>query len=108
MAATTTYAQTSLSDSLQTHPTTAAQAKAFTAPTSLSYPGGTGEMTPPSEKDGLAHGGQANGVNGTVNGQVIKQGDMASGSGAAPTPAATPQAVSNGPTGVSGIVPTLQ
>lgn len=90
-------------DSLNAHPLTAAQAKAFTAPTSLSYPGGTGDLTPPSEKDGLAHGGQSNGA----NGQVIKSGDAA-GSGAAPTtPAATP-GPANGPQGVSGIVPTLQ
>ncbi|KPI35858.1 TATA-box-binding protein [Cyphellophora attinorum] len=40
-------------DTLTTHPATAQQAKAFTSPSSLSYPGGTGDLTPPSEKDGL-------------------------------------------------------
>ena len=44
-------------DSLTSHPSTAEQAKAFTAPHSLSYPGGytdaAGNITPPSsEKDG--------------------------------------------------------
>lgn len=104
MATTSAYAQPPQMDSLNAHPTTAAAAKAFTAPTSLSYPGGTGDLTPPSEKDGLAHGGQANGA----NGQVVKPGDNAGGPGAAPTtPAATP-GPANGPQGVSGIVPTLQ
>lgn len=72
-------------ESLTTHPSTAQQAKAFTAPTSLSYPGGAGDLTPPSsEKDGQ----QQNNGNGVTPA----------------TPAATPGA---GP-GVSGIVPTLQ
>ncbi|EFX01427.1 RNA polymerase 1 and 3 transcription factor complex component [Grosmannia clavigera kw1407] len=50
------YTQTSM-DSLNSHPATAAQARAFTAPTSLSFPGGTDTMTPPSEKDGNAPNG---------------------------------------------------
>ena len=86
-------------DSLTTHPSTAQQAKAFTSPASLSFPGGTGDLTPPSsEKDGQ------NAQGGNVNGQ---QGANAtsSGSGVNPsTPAATPGATQ----GVSGIVPTLQ
>ena len=76
-----------------THPATAQQAKAFTAPASLSFPGGAGELTPPSsEKDGHHQ------TNGYGNGQL-------QGSGVIPsTPAATPGAGQ----GVSGIVPTLQ
>lgn len=98
-------------DTLTTHPSTALQAKAFTSPASLSYPGGTGDLTPPSEKDGnQANGstGHANGTNGYVNGQPQHNGGNAThqGNGVTPTtPAATPGA---GQTGVSGIVPTLQ
>ncbi|MCJ1473811.1 TATA-box-binding protein [Lambiella insularis] len=98
-------------DSLTTHPATALQAKAFTSPASLSYPGGAGDLTPPSEKDGsnqaLGISGQPSGANGYLNGQQ-KQGGNATteGNGVTPTtPAATPGAVQNG---VSGIVPTLQ
>lgn len=81
-----------------THPSTAQQAKDFTAPTSLSYPGGAGHLTPPSsEKDGQSQ--SANGRNGIANGQ------SQNGTGVTPaTPAATPGAGQ----GVSGIVPTLQ
>jgi len=71
-------------DSLTTHPATAQQAKAFTAPTSLSFPGGAGELTPPSsEKDSQQ---QNNAVNGVA------------------TPAATPGTQNS----ASGIIPTLQ
>ncbi|MCJ1431403.1 TATA-box-binding protein [Xylographa pallens] len=98
-------------DSLTTHPSTALQAKAFTSPASLSYPGGAGDLTPPSEKDGsnqaLGTSGQATGANGYANGQQKPGGNAASeGNGVTPTtPAATPGAIQNG---VSGIVPTLQ
>jgi transcription initiation factor TFIID TATA-box-binding protein len=81
-------------ESLTTHPSTAQQAKAFTSPASLSFPGGAGDLTPPSsEKDGqnLNGGSYANGKNAQSQGQVAPQ-----------TPSATPGA------GVSGIVPTLQ
>lgn len=83
-----------------THPSTAEQAKQFTAPTSLSYQNGAGHLTPPSsEKDGQSQ--QANGRNGFANGQ--SQG--ANGNAVTPaTPAATPGAGQ----GVSGIIPTLQ
>ncbi|KAL1958239.1 hypothetical protein VTO42DRAFT_4747 [Malbranchea cinnamomea] len=84
-------------ESLTTHPSTAQQAKAFTSPASLSFPGGAGDLTPPSsEKDTSgADNGQANG----------QQGVAGSGNGTTPaTPAATPGTVA----GVSGIVPTLQ
>lgn len=97
-------------DTLTTHPSTAQQAKAFTSPASLSYPGGAAELTPPSSE--VESGRQTNGVgakNGMMNGgshQQTVNGDAANGqNGATPaTPAATPGA---GPT-ASGIVPTLQ
>lgn len=98
-------------DSLTTHPSTALQAKAFTSPASLSYPGGTGDLTPPSEKDGSnqAHGtaGQTNGANGYAYGKQTQGGNANhDGNGVTPTtPAATPAAAQ---TGLSGIVPTLQ
>jgi len=86
-------------ESLTTHPSTAQQAKAFTSPASLSFPGGAGDMTPPSsEKDGLAQ----NGMLGLANGQ--QQGANVTSGVAPATPAATPGAGQ----GVSGIVPTLQ
>lgn len=93
-------------DTLTTHPSTAQQAKAFTSPSSLSFPGGAAELTPPSsETDG---GRQSNiaAKNGVTNGHQPAGGDSTSAqNGVAPaTPAATPGA---GPT-VSGIVPTLQ
>ncbi|KAI9889536.1 MAG: TATA-box-binding protein [Vezdaea aestivalis] len=96
-------------DTLTTHPSTAQQAKAFTSPSSLSFPGGAGDLTPPSsEKDGASRlqGNQPNSLNGNVNGNAQQVADTTSnGAGVTPaTPAATPSA---GP-GVSGIVPTLQ
>ena len=91
-------------DTLTTHPSTAQQAKAFTSPASLSFPGGAGDLTPPSEKDGQS---QANGNFGNANGQQQQGGSaVQTGQGVTPTtPAATPGAAQ---TGVSGIVPTLQ
>ena len=85
-----------------THPSTAQQAKDFTAPSSLSFPGGAGHLTPPSsEKDGSSQ--QANGNrNGFVNGQQSGSNPVQQ----AVTPAATPGQPGQG--GVSGIVPTLQ
>lgn len=82
-------------DSLNSLPSTALQAKNFSAPTSLSFPGGITDITPPSsEKDEKF---QANGIN---NGEQV---GAAQGNGVTPaTPAATPAA------GLSGIVPTLQ
>lgn len=84
---------------ITTHPSTAAQAKSFTAPGSLSFPGGAGELTPPSsEKDGF------NQTNGAYQGQQTGA-NASNGNGVTPaTPAATPGAGQ----GVSGIVPTLQ
>lgn len=86
-------------DQIQTHPNNAAQAKNFIAPGSLSFPGGAGELTPPSD-------GQ---VQKAMNGQQqqVAQGHV--GNGVAPaTPAATPGTTTGATTGVSGIVPTLQ
>jgi transcription initiation factor TFIID TATA-box-binding protein len=80
-------------DQIQTHPATAAQAKTFVAPGSLSFPGGAGELTPPSTE------GEKQ------NGQVKQGGPVQNGNGVTPaTPVATPGATQ----GVSGIVPTLQ
>lgn len=87
-------------DSLTTHPSTAQQATAFTSPASLSFPGGAGELTPPSEKDGNP---QANGTSGAYqSGQQQQKGVDAplNGNGVTPTtPAATPGAGQ----GVSGL-----
>ncbi|KAF3937984.1 hypothetical protein ABW19_dt0205794 [Dactylella cylindrospora] len=81
-------------DSLTTHPATPLQAKAFTGPSSLSFPGGAGDLTPPStETDRQGQKSQAEG----------NQDLSAPGAVQTPaTPAATPS------NGVSGIVPTLQ
>lgn len=81
------------------HPANAMQAKAFTAPTSLSYPGGAGDLTPPSsDAEGQKAQQQSSNGNSSMQGQ-----DAATGNAPA-TPAATP----GGGPGVSGIVPTLQ
>jgi transcription initiation factor TFIID TATA-box-binding protein len=75
-------------DGIQTHPSNPAQAKAFTAPGSLSFPGAAMELTPP----GFANGG-------------AQVGQAANGAGVTPaTPAATPAATQAG----SGLTPTLQ
>lgn len=74
---------------LQSHPATAAQARAFTGAGSLSMPGGLQEHTPPS--------GEADKRN--ANGQPA-------GTGVTPaTPVATPVATTQGG---SGLTPTLQ
>ena len=84
-------------DAIQTHPSTAVQAKAFTAPGSLSFPSGAGDLTPPSSE-----GDKQNSQRGNQQQQGAQPGN---GNGVTPaTPAATPGAVQ----GVSGIVPTLQ
>jgi len=92
-------------NSLNSYPATAAQAKAFTASTSLSLPGGVanGNMTPPSENDGSSS------VGGTQSSGYQAAQSQANGAGVTPTtPAATPAAGQpNGPI-QSGIVPTLQ
>lgn len=87
-------------DSLTTHPSTAQQAKAFTSPASLSFPGGAGELTPPSsEKDGQQQTNGTTGQNYGVN--------ASNANGVTPaTPVAAP--VAGQGQGVSGIVPVLQ
>jgi len=82
-------------ETLNSHPSNALQAKAFTSPASLSFPGGTGDLTPPFEQHG-ANGAQKN-----------LQGPENTGSVNVVTPA-TPAATPGAGTGVSGIVPTLQ
>lgn len=89
-------------EQIQTHPSNAAHAKAFIAPGSLSFPGGAGELTPPSSEADKQNGQRPGQMNG---GQQGAQGQ--NGNGVTPaTPAATPGATAT--TGVSGIVPTLQ
>ena len=84
-------------ESIQTHPSNATQAKSFIAPGSLSFPGGAGELTPPSS--------EADKQNGQRNGSQQQGAQGHNGNGVTPaTPAATPGATQ----GVSGIVPTLQ
>jgi transcription initiation factor TFIID TATA-box-binding protein len=90
-------------DSLTTHPSNAQQARAFTATSSLSFPGGAGDLTPPnSEKEALAQGVNAQ----QVNGQPA--GNAPNGTGVTPASPATPAATPGATTGSSGIVPTLQ
>lgn len=90
-------------DQIQTHPSNAAQAKTFIAPGSLSFPGGAGELTPPSSEVEKQNG-QRNGA-GQMNGGPQQGTPASNGNGVTPaTPAATPGATQ----GVSGIVPTLQ
>lgn len=84
-------------DQIQTHPSTAIQANNFIAPGSLSFPGGAGELTPPSTE------GDKQRAN------IQQGGQVKSGNGVTPaTPAATPGATGAAQGGVSGIVPTLQ
>ncbi|KAJ4293910.1 TATA-binding protein (TBP) [Collariella sp. IMI 366227] len=84
-------------DAIHTHPSNAAQAKAFTAPGSLSFPGGANEITNPAA--------QGNGL--PINGAQQQGVQPANGTGVTPaTPAATPGGA--GPAGPSGITPTLQ
>jgi transcription initiation factor TFIID TATA-box-binding protein len=88
-------------ESIQTHPSNAAQAKTFIAPGSLSFPGGAGELTPPSTGPDR----QTGQPNGQSNGSQQQAAQTPNGTGVTPaTPAATPGATQ----GVSGIVPTLQ
>jgi len=88
-------------DQIQTHPSNAAQAKTFIAPGSLSFPGGAGELTPPSSEADKQNGQR----NGQVSGGQQQAAQGQNGNGVTPaTPAATPGATQ----GVSGIVPTLQ
>lgn len=83
-------------ESLRTHPQNALQAKAFTSPASLSFPGGAGDLTPPTEDRSVSKAGPSG---------YGQDGSAPAGNVVTPaTPAATPGAGA----GVSGIVPTLQ
>ena len=81
-------------EGIQTHPSNAAQAKAFTAPGSLSFPGATNELTPPGSNGDISQRPA------TANGQHV-----ANGNGVTPATPATTPAAAQGP---SGITPTLQ
>ncbi|CAI7586064.1 unnamed protein product [Penicillium pancosmium] len=88
-------------DSLTTHPSNATQARAFTSASSLSFPGGAGDLTPPSSVKEI----QGHPVAQPAQEQQQVGGNAVNGNGVTPaTPAATPGAT----TGGSGIVPTLQ
>jgi len=77
-----------------THPSTVEQAKAFTAPASLSFPGGAEQLiTSSSEKDGQP----SETIDTNAKGSATTEG-------ASSTPADAQVAGQ----GVSGIVPTLQ
>ncbi|KAI9831835.1 MAG: TATA-box-binding protein [Phylliscum demangeonii] len=93
-------------DTLTTHPATALQAKAFTSPASLSFPGGAASLTPPSSEPDMSRIPNGKTIKVAANGHPPAAADGAlPTNGVAPaTPAATPGA---GPS-VSGIVPTLQ
>lgn len=94
------HTPTHIMDSLMTHPSTAHQAKAFTAPTSLSYPGGSVDGNPPSAQQDVQQ------TNGQVNGSQQGSSAASQANGVNPaTPAATPAA---GQSVTSGIIPTLQ
>ena len=93
-------------DTLTTHPSTAQQAKAFTSPASLSFPGGATELTPPSSEAESYR--QLNGVT-TKNGVMDGRAQANSQGGVIPaTPAATPGAAGAAGAAASGILPTLQ
>lgn len=82
-------------ESIQTHPSTAAQAKAFTAPGSFAFPNGHHDLSN-QPMDAKANGQAPPVANGNP---------PANGVGVTPaTPAATPAA---GPS-ASGLTPTLQ
>ncbi|CAK7240607.1 MAG: TATA-binding protein (TBP) [Sporothrix thermara] len=106
-------------EAIHTHPVNALQAKAFTAPGSLSFPGGHVELTPPHESFSPADSSSSQKT------PAIQPVSAASSFAAGPddgaaaaavaaaarddavtpaTPAATPAAVSSG----SGLVPVLQ
>ncbi|KZZ86564.1 TATA-box binding protein [Ascosphaera apis ARSEF 7405] len=92
-------------DSLTTHPATAQQAKAFTSPASLSFPGGAHHLaSPPDAKDpALVNQSQSQSQ------QPVQQQAQQNGTeSASPGAPAQSQAVAAQPAssaGVSGIVP---
>lgn len=99
-------------EAIHTHPVNALQAMAFTAPGSLSYPGGHTELTPPHDSfDGSAADNSQKTATTTLPGSAESSFgagglDGAAGSGVVTpvTPVAMPSVVTSG----SGLVPVLQ
>jgi transcription initiation factor TFIID TATA-box-binding protein len=87
-------------ETIQTHPSTAEQAKAFTAPGSFAFPNGHQTFGSPAN-------GQANGQAPAANGNQTPNGSQTTNGGGAVTPA-TPAATPAANTGASGLTPTLQ
>lgn len=81
-------------DAIQTHPTTATQAKSFISPGSLSFPTGHNELTPPGDAGHKVNPNGAPAGSPPVSGNAVGPA----------TPAATPGAQQSG----SGLTPTLQ
>lgn len=99
-------------EAIHTHPVTAMQAMAFTAPGSLSFPGGHAELTPPHESFGNESAGDSSQGQKTDKtqqprsaGSSFEAGGSDAGAVTPATPVATPAAVT---TSGSGLVPTLQ
>ncbi|KAG4032372.1 hypothetical protein MFRU_007g02760 [Monilinia fructicola] len=88
-------------DSIQTHPSSAVEAKKFIAPGSLSFPGGAVDITPPSTNEVVVGKPQPQ------QQQQQQQPPMPVAPVAA-SPPATPATTPAATQGVSGIVPTLQ
>ncbi|CAK7219072.1 TATA-binding protein (TBP) [Sporothrix eucalyptigena] len=87
-------------EAIHTHPVNALQAKAFSAPGSLSFPGGHIELTPPHDAFGAADSSNSSSQKTTTTESVSDDGGVVTPA----TPAATPAAVVSG----SGLVPVLQ
>lgn len=97
-------------EAIQTHPVNAMQAMAFTAPGSLSFPGGHAELTPPHDSFGESAGDSSQGQTDKTQQPASAEssfgaGGLDGGAVTPATPAATPSAVT---TSGSGLVPTLQ
>ncbi len=90
-------------ETIQTHPANALQARAFTAPGSLSFPGGHIELTPPHEPGNAAAESQQSAGSGKSTDDLFEE-SPGGGVVTPVTPAATPVAMTSG----SGLVPTLQ
>ena len=88
-------------ESIQTHPSTAAQAQAFTAPGSFAFPNSHHAMGTQQAVDAKSQDqGQVQGQPPVANGNQAPNGAAV----APATPAATPAAAP----GASGLTPTLQ
>lgn len=88
-------------ESIQTHPSTAAQAQAFTAPGSFAFPNSHHAVGSQQPVDAKGHDqGQVQDQTAVANGNQAPNGAAV----APATPAATPAAAP----GASGLTPTLQ